>query len=243
MQIFLPLVNENSENPYIDTSKILDSKRVFKQVVEASQVISIIESNKTAGGFVNHPVVNMWRPYLNSLKLYHNTMLEECKQHRGVDTKIAILEIIGEIIHPWFIKYKPLLYSHQRMLQIKDPISYQSFNFPSEYLNYGYIWIRKPQLFYDTTTDLALLADPLGKQYVNPRYCSGILKSGKNKGSKCGKLITDKKLYCGIHNNLLIQAINQANLLELQSISKDFNTDIVTQRSLVINLYKQAKYL
>jgi hypothetical protein len=244
MQIFLPDIDiEDEKSPYTPIAKILDSKRVFKQVVEASQVINIIESNKTSGGFVNHPVVNMWRPYLNSLKLYHNTMLEECKSNRGVDTKMTSFEIKEKIIHPWFLTYKPLLYSHRRMLKIKDPNYYKNLSFPDEYLTIGYIWIRKPKEFYDITTDLALLADPLAEHYIQPRYCSGILKSGKNKGCSCGKLISDKKIYCGIHNNLLIQAVNEASLTDLQNVSNDTNMNIIIQRELVINLYKKAKYL
>jgi len=242
MQIFLPLVNDDS-NPYISTAQILDSKRVFKQVVESSQVINIIESKKTTGGFVNHPVVNMWRPYLNSLKLYYNTILDECILNRGVNTKMLKFELPELIEHPWFITYKPLLYSHRRMLQIKDPIYYKNLSFPIEYLSVGYIWIRKNKEFYDTTTNLTLLADPLAEQYINPRYCSGLLKSGKNKGQCCGKIISDKKIYCGIHNNLLIKAVNEACLLELQNVSQNNTTDIVLQRELVINLYKKAKYL
>lgn len=69
MQIFAPLVSLE------DIARCLDNKRLNKQVLETRQIIRVIEGVKT--GYRNHPAVKMYTPYMDFLRLYHNTMRAE----------------------------------------------------------------------------------------------------------------------------------------------------------------------
>jgi hypothetical protein len=234
MQIFLPIIVETN-NPYSEISTILDNKRCFKQVVEAKQVINNIETNST-GGWSHHPIIIMWKPYINSLKQYYNTLLQAVK-NKGVSTTMESYNIIEEIIHPWFIYYQPLIYSHRRMLKIKDPVFYKDLTFPPEYLEYGYIWIRRDKNFYINTTDLSLIADKLNNIYINPKYCTALVKN-----KSCGTILKNKKLYCGIHKNQLIKDINKCSLSELKIASNIDSDDIEYQKSFLISEYKKLGF-
>lgn len=70
MQTFLP------DPSYIDSLSSLNNQRLNKQILEARQIIKIIESGRTTGAYVNHPCVKMWRDHLGALKLYTNIAIE-----------------------------------------------------------------------------------------------------------------------------------------------------------------------
>ena len=69
MQIFAPLIALQ------DIAQCLDDKRLNKQVLETRQIIRVIEGQKQ--GYRNHPAVKMYFPYIDFLRLYHNTMRAE----------------------------------------------------------------------------------------------------------------------------------------------------------------------
>lgn len=69
MQVFLPF-------PDIKKSiQTLDKIRLWKQVLEAHQLISVIEGKKQ--GYRNHPCTKMYSKYPEFLKAYYNTALAE----------------------------------------------------------------------------------------------------------------------------------------------------------------------
>ena len=230
MQIFLPCIITNNDNPYLKISSILDNRRCFKQIIEARQIIN------SDSGWNHHPVVIMWKPYLNSLKLYYNTLLQDCK-NKGISTTMEPYVINEEINHPWFIYYQPLIYSHLRMLKVKDPYFYRDLSFPDEYLDYGYIWIRKEKDYYLNTKDLSLIADKLNTIYIKPKYCNAIVKN-----KICGIIIKNKKIYCGIHKNKLVKDVNMCSLLELKNASNLNSDDIEIQRNFLLSEYKKLGY-
>ena len=70
MQTFLPYSH------YPSCARILDDRRLNKQIVEAWQILSGRVPNK------NHPAVLMWQPYLSDLRVYLALMcIEYRKRH------------------------------------------------------------------------------------------------------------------------------------------------------------------
>lgn len=87
MQTFLPYPD------FLKSAKVLDKKRCWKQVVEAKQIINILEKKqflldnenpdfakqalKTIS-WGNHPAVKMWEGHIDSLQYYFNCFLDVC---------------------------------------------------------------------------------------------------------------------------------------------------------------------
>lgn len=70
MQTFLPY------RDFASCAKCLDNKRLFKQVVEAKQIISCLEGTGSLR-WRNHPAVKMWAENVDALKGYFNACLLE----------------------------------------------------------------------------------------------------------------------------------------------------------------------
>ena len=84
MMTFLPFEDFNK------CAEVLDKKRCWKQVVEASQIIDCLEGKKV--GWKNHPAVKMWVGYENLLKHYYNIFLEHCVSVHNINTKFQYRE-------------------------------------------------------------------------------------------------------------------------------------------------------
>lgn len=73
MQTFLPYADFNK------SAKVLDDKRLWKQVLEAKQILNVLNKKKLdmPTGWRNHPAVLMWEGYEAALKVYQFYMLRE----------------------------------------------------------------------------------------------------------------------------------------------------------------------
>lgn len=125
-------------------AKVLDSKRLLKQRVEAYQIINIIykKKNNEKCGFINHPAVIMWIDNVDALKLYCNEMILETI-HRNYKNNMKLYKIKNKPIMPWWLGYECLHYSHQASLLRKNPTYYIKYfyNLPNEYRYEGYLWV------------------------------------------------------------------------------------------------------
>ncbi len=61
MQTFLP-----SANP-VTSARLLDSKRLNKQILECYQILNVLSGKSKGGGWRNHPAVLMWKRYVRGL--------------------------------------------------------------------------------------------------------------------------------------------------------------------------------
>jgi len=191
-----------------ETANCLDLQRLFKQCVECLQIIQTIQKCQEDTlqvkkiGFRHHPSVLMWYHHTNALKLYFNTMFEKVLtyqvHHINKMTKFTNFDS-QNVEMPWFVSYLPHLYSHRARLYQKDYNYYKDkFEFPQEYLNFGYIWTHRhsKEYYYEHQENPKILADNLEIRYQEKRYCQGAFKSGK----KCTKLLrVDQIDYCGVH--------------------------------------------
>lgn len=137
---------------YETTARLLDYKRLGKQRVEAMQIINVLEREERGEinkGWKNHPATKMWRGNVNQLKKYTNVMITEWIR-RGYKNTMKFysidetdVESENETDVPWFVKWKPLQYSHMASLVRKDRDFYKPLfkgKYPIVYSLYTYLW-------------------------------------------------------------------------------------------------------
>jgi len=112
MNTFLPFAD------FQESLQVLDKKRLFKQAVEAKQLLN--------GSWPNHPVSKMWRGYESALVEYYNTALR-LSVERGVNTKMQPLQAACVVYPPW-LGYPKLHASHRANLVRKAHESNSSWN-------------------------------------------------------------------------------------------------------------------
>lgn len=101
MQTFLPYSN------FLKSAKVLDKKRCWKQVVEAHQIIDVLQGKQVA--WKNHPAVLMWEGFLPLLKHYYNLFLWYCITVHKINTKMKYMD------NPWsFVSSGTLYLNHYK---------------------------------------------------------------------------------------------------------------------------------
>lgn len=134
MQTFLPYPDFN------ESAVVLDKKRQWKQVVEASQILDVLEGRKT--GWANHPAVKMWVGYTDSLRDYFNAMLYVTKTIHHINTKYEFRKpdrILNE--YPWWLGNTNFHFAMRARLIEKDRDFYLPLFPAAEGFNGGkYLW-------------------------------------------------------------------------------------------------------
>ena len=145
MQTFLPYQD------FIETAKCLDNKRLGKQRSEAKTILNILtgKSKFNKHGkitWINHPAVQMWRGYENSLRIYYNTIVKEWIR-RGYQNNME-LEIIDyhfDVQHPYWLGNKKFHDSHKSKLLEKDIKFYSKYGWDVK-IELPYLWPTKEEL-------------------------------------------------------------------------------------------------
>ena len=128
MQTFVP------HTDYKECARVLDNKRLNKQLLEGRQIIGILTQGKTKGAWVNHPAVKMWRGSERELFNYLRAIRDECSK-RGIATEKnwnAILDFVenatvyGERSPEWWTDIR-VFHSHRQNLFDKDPEYYGQY--------------------------------------------------------------------------------------------------------------------
>lgn len=132
MQTFLPYANIEK------SMKVLDSRRLGKQRVEAFQILNILLKRTKSSAWKNHPAVKMWRGRANALKYYFNKSVEEWL-NRGYNNTMKKETIKGKIVFPNWLGKRKFHSSHKSNLLRKNPDHYQKFNW-REPNNLPYVW-------------------------------------------------------------------------------------------------------
>ena len=143
MQTFLPY------SSFEKTSKVLDWRRLGKQRVEGMQIINAIE-NPNPQGWKNHPIVIMWTPYTECLKLYTNTIITEWIE-RGYNNNMRFYDIkpnMDMIDIPHWLGKEEFHSSHRANLLRKDSEWYGQFGW-LENSESPYVWHDKEGLWYE----------------------------------------------------------------------------------------------
>ncbi|MFQ3578873.1 MAG: pyrimidine dimer DNA glycosylase/endonuclease V [Bacteroidales bacterium] len=136
MQTFLPYPD------FQKSAKILDKRRVWKQVVEAKQILDVLLSKKQRGAWVNHPATRMWRGYEGALIKYYNIFYIECLIYRNIRIKKLKIKIPHNVVYPPWLGDERVHSSHRGRLLNKYPEYYSQFGWNEEPIpqNQGYFW-------------------------------------------------------------------------------------------------------
>jgi len=143
MQTFLPYPS------FIESAKSLDNKRLGKQRVEAYQILNTLFKGPVTNGkktaWYNHPAVQMWRGYEQSLAEYGYVI---CKEWRNRGFKDSLMDKFDSVRPPheapspkWLGDSK-FHSSHRSNLLRKSMENYTKFNW-SETDSLPYFWPTK----------------------------------------------------------------------------------------------------
>ena len=157
MQTFVPY-------PDINLSvKVLDSKRLGKQRVEARQIINdLVWGNHTR--WSNHPAILMWKGYEEALILYYNACVNEWVR-RGFNNTMELEDYAeDDVTFPWWWGKYEVHLSHQSNLLRKDEDYYRRF-FPDIEDNWLYAW---PGPTPDHGMRVVIPKWAKDKEYINP---------------------------------------------------------------------------
>lgn len=138
MQIFLPFPS------FKESLRVLDTKRLGKQRVEAYQIISAITGRpKLDGtpykGWLNHPCTIMWREHIDALKEYYNNSVSEWVR-RGFANTMQFEETAEDYDYPIFLGFDRFHSSHRANLLKKDTDFYSKYGWSENPLD-PYVWL------------------------------------------------------------------------------------------------------
>lgn len=128
MQTFVPHID------YDECARVLDNKRLNKQLLEGRQIIDILCDGRTKGAWVNHPAVKMWRGSERELFHYLKSIRDEVER-RGIAWEKnwnAIIDIVenakvyGLRSPEWWGDIR-VHTSHRENLYDKDPEYYDQY--------------------------------------------------------------------------------------------------------------------
>ncbi len=106
---------------FIDVAKCLDKRRLRKQIIECNQILKAIYGESKA--WANHPVVNMYRPYIQFLAAYSDTLWAF---QNGCDYWVQGLSELADAHRPPFLT-DSFCDQHKRRLYTKAPELYPQF--------------------------------------------------------------------------------------------------------------------
>ena len=135
MQTFLPSRN------FVTVARMLDSKRLNKQILEGYQILNVLSGMSPTGGWRNHPAVKMWRGHEGMLHTYIQAMITEAKL-RGIKTDKneenirnlfnKVGDSWGDTMPDWYFdqnKIMRIITTHKANLFDKDPMYYAHFGY------------------------------------------------------------------------------------------------------------------
>jgi hypothetical protein len=134
MQTFVPLTSSVD-----DIAKVLDNKRLNKQILEGYQILKVLSNDDPRAGWRNHPAVKMWRGHELALWDYVFECVAEA-DIRGIKTdknveNLQALRAVAEFrwgagLPEWFSDQPVLnrvVTTHRANLYTKDPYYYDHF--------------------------------------------------------------------------------------------------------------------
>jgi Pyrimidine dimer DNA glycosylase len=135
MQTFLPYED------FARSAACLDTRRLGKQRLEASQILRVLE-DPTRRGWRRHPAVAMWRGYEDALRLYLNTVIQEWMGRGFRNSMPLALAPVAPQLPPW-LGDAAFHAAHRSNLLRKDPAFYGRYGW-DEPPDLPYIWPTPP---------------------------------------------------------------------------------------------------
>jgi hypothetical protein len=140
MQTFVPLTDFDAIAACLDDKRLGAMRRESRQVYDTI-LMKPTKKGTPRKGYVNHPIVKMWRGYENALQAYTNAMIREWIK-RGKNNAMEITEIEGNIILPPWWGRNDVHASHRSNLYHKLPEHYAQFDWPEAKMPLmDYVWV------------------------------------------------------------------------------------------------------
>lgn len=142
MIVFLPFES------FRDSVRVLDSKRLWKQILECHQILEVLES-RVKSRLTSHPGVKCWVGYEQLLSIYYNEAIIEWKVNRNHKTDFKLLELNGEVLResnkpdfsePWWLGQPQYHRAMRARLLSKYPEYYGKFFESDKGYNSGQYW-------------------------------------------------------------------------------------------------------
>ena len=114
MQTFLPSAN------FTKCAKLLDNKRLNKQILEGYQILNVNSGMSATGGWRNHPAVLMWRGHEGSLLDYIYEMIKEAKK-RGINTEgneKNIAQLVKKVGDKWNHEAPTWMFDNVKLMRV-----------------------------------------------------------------------------------------------------------------------------
>ncbi len=138
--------------PYPDfekCAKVIDNKRLWKQILEANQLIKLIKNKKIKSGWRKSPCYKMWAKYPALLIWYRDHFVKEWLNRRLEKplpiVDISLTEHFLTDLKDWpkwlkdIKEARKLCYSHRAALLAKNPEWYSLFKW-KEKAKIEYYW-------------------------------------------------------------------------------------------------------
>ncbi len=132
VQTFLPFPD------FEKSAEVLDFRRLGKQ---RSEALTIYRAIRNGNGWSSHPVVDMWRGYVEALKLYHDVVISEWID-RGYRNNMDLFNVEEPIDYPSWLGDERLHDSHKSNLLRKDPEFYGQYDWDVS-KDLDYFWPTK----------------------------------------------------------------------------------------------------
>ena len=134
MQTFLPYSN------FSECARVIDIKRLWRQILEANQLLKLITHREIESRWRNYPVYKMWLPYADVLNVYRDIFVQEWLDRRLIRPPAIASEAEGAYKYnnwPLWINNEKIFSSHRAALLVKNPQWYSQFG-----------WKEKPEINY-----------------------------------------------------------------------------------------------
>jgi hypothetical protein len=128
----------NTFLPYEDfdaSARVLDSRRLGKQRVEARQILRVLRGQ--SAGWRHHPAVLIWRGYDEALAAYYNAVLREWIA-RGYRNSMPFEPAPECYVRPPWLGSPAVHAAYRARLLAKDPVWYGQFG-----------WVEEPAASFD----------------------------------------------------------------------------------------------
>lgn len=102
----------------IETARVLDKRRLNKQIIECHQILDALNGEKA---WSNHPVVLQYRGYEDWLKLYTKVLEEYC------NSNYSVAEAIDSVMVPPPFHNEEFFNQMKRRLYTKDNNHYRQY--------------------------------------------------------------------------------------------------------------------
>jgi len=138
MQVFLPYAD------FSESARVLDWRRLGKQRVEARQILDAIEKGTR---WRHHPIVKMWQPWTDAIRLYFNAVSMEWVS-RGYNHNMGFYKVDAFRTElPCWLGREDIHRAYQSNLVRKNPDHYRTY-FPDVPDDLPYVWVLPEPAIY-----------------------------------------------------------------------------------------------